>query len=145
MKHRAMLTDTLHVASQLEPADIATLAKEGIKSLISNRPDNEDPVQPSFAAIAADAQRHGMVARHIPVIAGTAPTSEQITTFAQALAELPTPIMAFCRSGTRSTTIWALASAGKISVGTLLDTAKRAGYDLSRLENELWQLAGRSA
>lgn len=145
MKHRAMLTDTLHVASQLEQTDIATLAKEGIKSLISNRPDNEDPGQPSFAAIAADAQRHGMVARHIPVIAGTAPTSEQITAFAQALAELPTPIMAFCRSGTRSTTIWALASAGKIPVATLIDTAKRAGYDLSRLENELWQLAGRSA
>lgn len=141
MKHRAMLTDTLHVASQLEQTDIATLAKEGIKSLISNRPDDEDPGQPSFAAIAADAQHHGMVARHIPIVAGTAPSADQIAAFARALAELPPPIMAFCRTGTRSTTIWALASADKAPTATLLDTAKRAGYDLTRLASELQRLA----
>ena len=142
MKHRATLTDTLHVASQLEISDIAQLAKEGIKSLISNRPDNEDPGQLSFADIAAEAQRHGMVACHIPITPGTPPTAEQCASFARALTELPTPSLAFCRSGMRSTTLWALSSSPHIPVATVLETAKRAGFDLVRLEGELRQRKG---
>lgn len=126
---------TLSVGPQIEPSDMAELAARGFRSVICNRPDGEGPDQPSFAEIEAAARAAGLEARHIPV-AGPA-SSEQAEAFAAALREMPGPVFAFCRSGMRVTTLWALSAAGSRPVSAILATAKAAGYDLSGLARRL--------
>lgn len=89
------------VAGQITAADIPDLASEGFRSLICNRPDGEGAGQPSFAEIEAAARGAGLEARYIPIVPGEAGVAE-VEAFAKALAELPRPILAFCRSGARS-------------------------------------------
>jgi len=90
------------VAPQLEPAAMAWAAQRGFKSVINNRPDFEGgPDQPTSATIEAAARAAGLQYAHLPV-APAVQTPEQIAEFASLLASLPKPILAFCRSGTRS-------------------------------------------
>lgn len=96
------LSDTLSVAGQVQPDEVADMARAGFKSIICNRPDDEEPGQPDFADIAAAAQAQGMAVRHIPVDA-TRPVEMQKDEFARALAELPAPVLAYCRTGNRCT------------------------------------------
>ena len=96
------LSDTLSVTGQVRPDDISQLAKAGFRSVICNRPDNEEPGQPDFAQIAAAAREQGMEARHIPVDAEHT-VEMQNAAFARALAELPGPVLAYCRTGNRCT------------------------------------------
>lgn len=96
------LTDGLSVAGQVRPEDVPQLAREGFKAIICNRPDDEEPGQPDFAEIAAAARAQGMEARHIPVDAAR-PVAMQKDEFARALAELPGPVLAYCRTGNRCT------------------------------------------
>lgn len=105
------LSPDFAVAGQITPADVAALAQAGFRSIICNRPDGEGgPDQPGFAAIAAAAQAAGLVARHLPVTSGRV-TAADGTAMAQLLAEVPRPVLAYCRSGARSTTLWQLAQA----------------------------------
>ncbi len=104
------LTDTLSVSGQIDEVDVELLAAQGFRSLINNRPDAEVAGQPASAAIAAVAVRHDMVYQHLPVISGQLQDAE-VDIFAQALTTLPTPTLAFCRTGTRSTMLWALGAA----------------------------------
>jgi uncharacterized protein (TIGR01244 family) len=91
------------VAPQLTPEAMAEAARSGFKSVINNRPDFEHgPAQPTNAAIAAAAQAAGLQYRFLPV-AGGYQSPDEIAAFAQLLHELPRPILAFCRSGARST------------------------------------------
>ncbi len=100
------------VASQLEPAAMAEAAKAGFKSVINNRPDFEHgPDQPTSAQIEAAARAAGLEYRHLPVD-GAFQSPEQIAAFAQLLQQLPRPILAFCRSGARSTRLYNSAQAG---------------------------------
>lgn len=94
----------LFVAGQIAPADIAALNARGVRAIICNRPDGEAADQPTFATIAAAAAVAGMEARHIPVKPGAMGDAD-IAAFAAALAELPKPILAFCRTGARSTAL----------------------------------------
>lgn len=97
------------VAPQLEPAAMAEAAKAGFKSIINNRPDFEHgPDQPTSAQIEAAARAAGLEYRHLPVD-GAFQSPEQIAAFAQLLRELPRPILAFCRSGARSTRLYSAA------------------------------------
>ena len=97
------------VAGQLDPAAMASVAQSGFKSVINNRPDFEGgPDQPTSAAIEAAAVAAGLVYRHLPVDGGWQ-SPEQIAAFAQLLAELPQPMLAFCRSGARSTRLYQAA------------------------------------
>ncbi len=134
------VNDGFAVAEQLSVSDVADLAAQGVKSLICNRPDGEVAGQPSYAEIAAAAQQQGMSIRHVPIVSGQfGPTDVQA--FADALAELPQPIIAYCRTGTRSINLWALVQGGKgMSGADLLSVGNAAGYDLSdcvrRLEAE---------
>ncbi len=96
------LTDSLSVAGQVQPEEVEQLAKAGFKAIICNRPDDEEPGQPDFAEIAAAAEEQGLEVRHIPVDASR-PVEMQKDAFARALAELPAPVLAYCRTGNRCT------------------------------------------
>jgi len=96
------LSPDVCVAAQLDPAAMAWAAQTGFRSVINNRPDFEGgPAQPTSAAIEAAALAAGLRYEHLPV-APAVQTPEQIARFAALLAVLPKPILAFCRSGTRS-------------------------------------------
>lgn len=123
------LTEQLSVSPQIEAADLATLAAQGVRSVINNRPDHEEPGQPDNAALEAAARQAGLQWRQIPV--SGMPQQTQVQAFAQALQEMPSPVLAFCRSGTRCSMLWALQAQG--SADSILQTARGAGYDLSQL------------
>lgn len=101
----------LYVAPQLDAAAMAVAAQMGFKSVINNRPDFEHgPGQPTNAEIAAAATAAGLQYRHLPVDGGYQ-SPQEIAQFAQLLQELPGPILAFCRSGARSTRLALAATA----------------------------------
>ena len=123
------LTKDLSVGSQPVPDEISKLAREGFKAIICNRPDGEDQHQPAWAALAETARRHGMQARHIPVVASKIGQAD-VGAFRDALLALPRPVAAFCRTGTRSTILWALANASSLPADERIKVAAEAGYDL---------------
>ena len=102
------LSPTLSVRPQVLPGEVAELAAAGFKGIINNRPDGEGPDQPSSAELEAAAKRHGLAYWHIPVVPGQA-TEEQARAFAAALREAEGPVVAFCRTGNRSTGLWKMA------------------------------------
>ncbi len=105
------IADTVCVAPQLSPDAMAELARLGFKSVVNNRPDFEHgPDQPTNAALAAAALAAGLQYRFLPVDGGWQ-SPEQIAEFAALLAELPAPLLAFCRSGARSTRLYQQAVA----------------------------------
>jgi len=124
------LDDTISVAGQIEPADIAEAARQGFTFVINNRPDGEQPGQPTSAEMEAAARAAGLGYAAIPIThAGF--TQDQVTAMGQALGEAPGPVLAFCRSGTRSTFVWALARAqAGDDPSELSEKAAAAGYDL---------------
>ncbi len=125
------VTDALSVAPQIALADLATAAAQGFKLVINNRPDGEDPSQPTSAEVEAAAKAAGLDYAYIPVRGG--PTPDQVAQEHELLASHPGPVLAFCRSGTRSIVTWSLgqASAGERSRGELVELGAAAGYDLS--------------
>ena len=130
------ITPALSVAGQLGVADVATAAAQGFRSVIINRPDGESAEQPSSADIAAAAASAGLACRYLPVVSGGL-TDDDVTAFDDALRSLPTPVLAFCRSGTRSVMLWALTEAGKQPARSIIERAAAAGYDLSALAERL--------
>ncbi|TAL84954.1 MAG: TIGR01244 family phosphatase [Rhodanobacter sp.] len=136
------LTDTLSVTGQIDPDDIARLAAQGFRSVINNRPDGEGDDQPRSEALASAAQQAGLDYRHIPIVPGQLQDS-QVGAFTDALEQMPGPTLAFCRTGTRSTMLWALGAVhdGNRTVDDVLETAAQAGYDLAGLKPRLAQAA----
>ncbi|MBK6288176.1 MAG: TIGR01244 family phosphatase [Gammaproteobacteria bacterium] len=130
------LSDALSVAPQLTGNDLAEVARLGFRTVINNRPDGESQGQPSAAELAAIAKQHGLAYHHQPVISG-AMTEHDVIAFRQLLASAAQPVLAFCRSGTRCTTLWAFASAGELAADDIIGAAARAGYDLSGLRDRL--------
>jgi len=106
------LSPSLSVGGDVRPDDVAELAAAGFAALINNRPDHESPGQAASADIEAAARAHGLAYRHIPVVPGR-PDPAAVNAFAAAMAELPGPVLAFCRSGARSA---GLASQAGLSV-----------------------------
>jgi uncharacterized protein (TIGR01244 family) len=105
---RAVAADVF-VAPQLAPADMAEAARRGFRSVVNNRPDFEHgPDQPTSAEIEAAALAAGLQYRHLPV-AGGYQSPEEIAAFADLLQALPRPLLVFCRSGARSTRLYAAA------------------------------------
>lgn len=99
----------VYVAPQLTPEAMAEVARLGFKAVINNRPDFEGgPEQPTSAAVEAAATAAGLLYRHLPV-QGAYQSPEQIAAFGALLAELPRPLLAFCRSGARSTKLYTAA------------------------------------
>lgn len=99
----------VYVAPQMAPEAMAELARLGFKAVINNRPDFEGgPDQPTSAAVQAAALAAGLQYRHLPV-QGAYQSPEEIAAFGVLLAELPRPLLAFCRSGARSTKLFTAA------------------------------------
>lgn len=111
MEYR-QITDEYAVAGQIAVEDIDQIKALGYRSIICNRPDDEQDDQPSSAEIAAAAEAADIVFRHIPVISGQM-TESDIMAMAEALDEIPGPVFAYCRSGARSTNIFAAANQTK--------------------------------
>lgn len=101
------LSPRLWVGPQLLPHEVADLAAAGFKSIINNRPDGEAAHQPSSEELEAEAKRQGLAYWHIPVVPGQA-TEKDARAFAAALEAAKGPILAFCRTGNRSSGLWKL-------------------------------------
>jgi len=124
------VTDQLSVSPQISVAEVADAARQGFRTVINNRPDGEAPGQPSSAEIAAAAAAAGLTYFHIPVVGG--PTADQVEATRKALAQAPAPVLAFCRSGTRSIVTWSLCQAmDGADRAELVGLGRQAGYDLS--------------
>lgn len=103
------LSPTFAVAPQLFPEDMAEVAAAGYKSLIINRPDYEGGSdQPTAADVTRAAEAVGLQVQYQPVVSG-AMTMDDVTRFAELLRTLPGPVLAYCRSGTRCTNLYANA------------------------------------
>jgi len=100
------ISEDYAVSPQITPEDVAAIKAAGFRSIISNRPDDEQPGQPSAGSIKAAAEAAGLGFRHIPVISGQM-TMDDVEAQAKALDELQGPVFAYCRSGTRCTNLYA--------------------------------------
>jgi uncharacterized protein (TIGR01244 family) len=119
---------------QLTPGDVDEAAAQGIRLIVNNRPDGEEPGQPASAEIEAAARAAGLDYLHLPIAAGFPP--ERVEAMAKALDQ--GPVLAFCRSGTRSAFLWALARAARgAPAEDLVATAAAAGYDLAPIRGWL--------
>jgi len=127
------LDSTISVFGQIEPEDVAAAKAQGFTAIINNRPDNEQPGQPAAAEIQAAAMAAGMDYVAIPVD-HSGFNEAQVAAMADALEKAQGPVLAFCRSGTRSTYLWALARHRLGDDGEqLIAKAANAGYDLSSI------------
>ncbi len=138
MEATKQLTPFLSVIGQIQPKDMTSVAAAGFLTVINNRPDQEGEDQPSSAEIAEAAQAAGLQYHYLPVIAGQI-SDQNVADFAQLLAQVKGPVLAFCRTGTRSSSLWALSEAHRLDSQRVLDTAKAAGYDLAGLLPRLQQ------
>lgn len=124
------VTAEFSVSPQITADDARAAAVSGVKLIINNRPDGEAPDQPAAAEIEAAALAAGAAYRHLPITGR--PTAEQARAQAEAVAGAGGPTLAFCRSGTRSITAWAMGEAAKgRDRAELLRLAAAAGYDLA--------------
>lgn len=129
----SQLETDVYVASQLTDDDFAALAARGIRAVVANRPDGEAGDQMPSADAARAANRHGIAFRYLPVASFDVTDEEPVTAQARALAELPRPVLFYCRTGNRSTILWAQATAPLLGTDTVLKRASNAGFDLAEL------------
>lgn len=125
------LSATVWASPQLSPEAMPALAGAGVGRIVNNRPDDEEPGQPTAAEMEAAARAAGLDYRWIPVTG--MPSPAQTAAVAEALED-GTPTVLFCRSGMRSSAAWAMAQcAGGADADAVRTAAAAAGYDLSRL------------
>lgn len=134
------IDDTISVAPQITVEDVAEIARQGFKTLVANRPDQEEFGQPSMADIEAAAREHGLTWVFMPVESGNI-TDQDIDEFAPMIRDADKPVLAFCRSGTRCTVLWALSAARDTSAQEVFSKARNAGYDISGLAPRMAQQA----
>lgn len=136
------LTDTILVSPQISVADVAEAKAQGVTFIVNNRPDDEEPGQVNGDAVEAAAKAAGIGYAAVPVAhGGFAPW--QLDGMAQALESASDgKLLAYCRSGTRSTLLWALtrARAGD-DADALARQAQAAGYDISPVRQIMDALA----
>ena len=106
------LTADLSVTGQITKDQLAQIAAQGFRAIICNRPDGEEPEQPSFVQIEQAARAAGLEARYLPVTQADL-TDDKAAGFANLLNTLPGPVLAYCRSGMRSSTLWSMAQANQ--------------------------------
>ena len=123
------IDERTYVSGQVDPADLPAIKAAGVAMIVNNRPDGEEPGQPAAAAIETAAHAAGLDYRFIPVASGF--SADQVDAMTEALDAAEGPVLAFCRSGTRSTFLWALARARQgEEAEELMRNAAAAGYDL---------------
>jgi uncharacterized protein (TIGR01244 family) len=138
------LTDDVFVAPQIDSAAVASAHQHGITLIINNRPEDESHDQTPGAEIEAAARAAGINYVAIP-IGHSGFSQPQVDAMVAALETAEGKVLAYCRSGTRSTLLWALAEAKTGADPTLLsDIAGQAGYDLSPIRPLLDMLKGQA-
>lgn len=148
MKETSMftpLTDDVQVSPQISLDQVAAAKAEGVTVIINNRPDGEDPSAPQSAEIEAAARAAGIEYVSIPVThAGfSAPQVDAMIAALDKAEASGGKVLAYCRSGTRSTHLWALARArAGDDVDGIVDAAAKAGYDLTGLRPMMDALSG---
>ena len=100
----------LGVTGQIAVSDLPAIVAAGYRSIICNRPDHEGSDQPEFRQIEQAARADGLVARYLPVVSGSVSSADGLA-FGRLLQDLPGPVLAYCRSGARCTTLWHLSRA----------------------------------
>jgi len=138
------VTPDFSVAAQISVEDVARAAEAGFRTIVVNRPDGEDPGQPTHAHIKAAADAAGLKFVVLPYTGQTPPGVVGET--AQLLAETNSPVLAYCRTGKRSIMAWALAEAltGSRTPDEIIALASKAGYDLAGARGALDTLAPKS-
>ncbi len=130
------LSATFAVSPQLNPADVKLAADQGYRAIVSNRPDGEEAGQPTAEDMASLADQYGIAFAHVPATSG-AVTAAEAERMHAVLAKLDAPVLAFCRSGMRSATLWAMLEAKASRAASALQTTAAAGYDLNSLKTTL--------
>ncbi len=130
------ISPELSLSEQIVVNDVKTISELGFKSIICNRPDSEGSDQPTFEEIRAAAEVLGLQVRYQPVTPGMV-TDENVADFENALSELPKPALAYCRTGTRSATLWSLSQASKKTLPEIVAAARSVGYDMSGVVRRL--------
>ncbi|MGX7927371.1 TIGR01244 family sulfur transferase [Tsuneonella sp. HG094] len=138
------LSGTMYASPQITVDDVATAKEMGVTLIVNNRPEGESDDQTPGDAIAEAAQAAGIEYLAIPIThAGF--SHPQVTALADALAATEGPVLGYCRSGTRSTLLWALAKASTgDSPDALSEAAASAGYDLSPVRPAMDSLAAQA-
>lgn len=121
-----------YVAGQITANDIVKIADQGIKTLICHRPDGEGADQPNVIEIEEAAQRHGLNVIYQPVISGKI-TDQQVTKFKQLYQNAQKPVLAYCRSGMRAISLWALAEVAPQDAALLVESGNKLGFNLKGL------------
>lgn len=134
------INDRISVAPQIQIADLPAIAGLGFKTLVANRPDGEEPGQPLMAGIEEAAREHGLQWVYMPVAPGDI-SDDDVERFGAMIRTADAPVLAFCRSGTRCTVLWALSSAGETPAKEIVEKAQSAGYDISGIAPRLAQQA----
>ncbi|MGF2685486.1 TIGR01244 family sulfur transferase [Marinobacter sp. DUT-3] len=136
------IDDQITVAPQITVDDVADIARLGFKTVVANRPDQEEPGQPAMAELEAAAREHGLEWVYMPVESGNI-TDRDVDQFAPMIQQADKPVLAFCRSGTRCTVLWALSSARDTAAEEIVTKAYSAGYDIRGLAPRLAQQAAK--
>lgn len=136
------VTGAFSVAPQITAADVAEAAAQGFRTIVNNRPEGESADQTSGAEIAAAAAAHGLSYKALPYGPGLPPPNI-VSETAALLSEAEGPILAYCRSGTRSVLAWSLAQAleGTLPPDEIIAKAAAAGYDITNARGALEGLA----
>ncbi|ODT70259.1 MAG: TIGR01244 family protein [Pelagibacterium sp. SCN 63-23] len=132
------INDHVSVSGQIRPEDVATLKELGFTTIVNNRPDGESPDQPDGAEIEAAAKAAGLIYHAIP-LGREGVNPDLVAQTKSALEGSDGKVFCFCRSGTRSTTLWALSQAGEQPAEEIIAQAAEAGYDMSHLAGYLGQ------
>jgi sulfide:quinone oxidoreductase len=130
------LDATLSVAPQLSPEDMVAVAAAGFRAIVCNRPDGEGADQPTFSEIEAAAREQGIEAHYLPVESGMV-SDAKAEQFGELMRALPKPALAYCRTGTRAATLWALSEARSRTLPDIIAAGKAAGYDLTALARRI--------
>ncbi len=138
------LSDSVYASPQIGLAEVAEAAAQGITLIVNNRPEDESDDQTPGPQIEAAAHAAGLGYVAIPVThAGF--SEGQVAALAKAIEEAPGPVLAYCRSGTRSTLLWALAEASRgRNPAVLASQAAQAGYDITPVRAMCDMLAARN-
>jgi sulfide:quinone oxidoreductase len=126
------LTPHLSITPQVMVAELEAVAQMGFKAIICNRPDGEGPDQPSFKEIQTAALALGIQMSYLPAEAGKVSDADG-KAFGELLATLPAPVLAYCRTGMRSTTMWALSQSGITPLPQILEASQGVGFDMKAL------------
>ena len=138
------IDDRISVSPQIDPADVTELAAQGFAGVINNRPDGEEAGQPEGESVRLAAASAGLAYTAIPVAGGF--SHAQIDAMRAALDAASGPVLAFCRSGTRSTNLWALAAAkAGGDPEEIVAKAAAAGYDLRSIRPVLDSLSAQAS